>query len=90
MGSRKKQFRIKYYDYEDSELYTIIQIASNEPRAISDAEERLARNSSRFIILEIEQLNAQYYIREIRRILTTSINERNEPSWLRRKRKTMG
>jgi len=87
--SKKKQFRIKYYDYDDSELYTIIQVASNTSKAVSDATKRLENSSSQFKIIDIKEINTPgYYLEEIRKILTKP--ERDESSWLRkRKRKTM-
>jgi hypothetical protein len=89
--NKKPQFRIKYYDYDDSELYTIIQIASHKSHAISDATVRLGKSSINFKIFEIEEINTpEYCLKEIKRVLTIAC-ERNESSWLRkRKKKTMG
>lgn len=84
--SKTRHFRIKYYDYNDSELYTIIQVAPNIPRAVLDAIVRIERTTNNFKIMEPEEIsNPEYYIREIRKILTTP--ERNETNWLRRKRR---
>jgi hypothetical protein len=86
---KKRQFRIKYYDYDDSELYDIIQMASNEPSAILDAIRRIQKSTADFKIISIAEINNdQFYIKEIRQKLTNT--ERDEPNWPRRKRKMTG
>lgn len=88
--AKKVEFRIKYYDYDDSELYTIIQVAPNESLALKKAKERISKSTENYKIVYVEDINTpNFYIREIRRILYTDNRERTESNWGKRKRKTM-
>lgn len=72
MGKRK-QFRIKYLNHADSQLYTIIQIAPTRTGAIEGANARLNRAEVEFTIVDVVELGSEEYIRQIRKILTEAI-----------------
>lgn len=73
MKNKATQFRIQYYDFDDSELYTIIQVAPNESLARLRANERLmGATVNGFRITDVVELGAQHYINEIRKILTNA------------------
>jgi len=87
--ANRKQFRIKYYSADDSQLYTIIQVAPTSFEAITKAEERIRRSTENFQIVLVEDLNSDFYINQIRDILTTSIQrekEREAAKWVNPKK----
>jgi hypothetical protein len=67
-------------------------MASSKSQAIILADARLRKTTNNFLIYEemITELDAQHYINQIRTNLTTSIMERNDPSWLRRRKRVTG
>jgi|HigsolmetaAR203D_1030402.scaffolds.fasta_scaffold00207_26 hypothetical protein len=81
---KSKQFKIIYQDHDDGELYTIIQVAPTQQSAIIRAQERLEKSGSNFLLLEMEELGTEAFIRQIRRTLISAIEKERERNMAKR------